>query len=128
MKDIKVHVVRTGRSENLSGAFVSKDDAIEYIVERVKDNSGAHPAVKLEGAYGIRVPDGWTRSRDSHRVYVLLQHMHEGSAGLILGFHTTRNKARKAMKLRSRYFPEQGRDFVPRLKIVPTDLYAYMKS
>ena len=128
MKDIRVHVVRTGRSENLSGAFVSKDDAIEYIVERVKDNSGAHPAVKLEGAYGICVPDGWTRSQDSHRVYVLLQHMHEGSEGAILGFHTTCDKARKAMELRSRHFLEEGWYLLPRLEIAAIDLHAYTES
>ena len=101
-------VVWTGRSENLSGTFASKNDAIEYIVERVRENSGARPEVKLEKACNISVPDSWTRSRAFRRVYVLLDYMDKESEGAILGFHTTCEEARKAIELRSRCFFEEG--------------------
>lgn len=128
MKDINVYVVRTGRLGNLTGVFVSRDDAIEHIAGRIRENSGANPEVKLDGTYRVSVPESWIRTKTPRRVYVLLQHIHETSAGTILGFHTNLGGARKAMETRSRYFFEQGRDFVPRLKIAEVDLYAYAES
>ena len=124
MKDISVYVVRTGFRENLAGAFVSKDAAIEHIAGRIRENSGTHPEVKLEGGYRISVPDGWTSDGTSRFVYALLQHTHEAAVGTILGFHATRDEAREAMETRSRFFPELGEDFVPRLEIVLTELHA----
>ena len=128
MKDISVYVVRTGFRENLAGAFVSKDAAIEHIAGRIRENSGTHPEVKLEGGYRISVPDSWTSDGTPRFVYALLQHIHEASAGTILGFHETFDEAREAMETRSRFFPELGKNFVPRLEIVPTELHAYAES
>ena len=128
MKDINVYVVRTGRLENLAGAFVSKDDAIEHIAGRIRENSGTHPEVKLDGAYKVSVPDGWTHGKTPRVVYVLLQHIHETSPGTILGFHATRDEAGEAMETRNRYFLELERGFVPRLQIKEVDLHVYVKS
>ena len=47
MKEISVYVVRTGFRENLAGAFVSKDAAIEHVAGRIRENSGVRPEVKL---------------------------------------------------------------------------------
>ena len=113
MKYISVYVVRTGPWENLAGAFVSKDAAIEHIAGRIRENSGAHPEVKLEGKYGISVPDGWTRDRTPRRVYVLTERRFEGSGGTILGFYTTCDKAGKAMKRHSNRFFEEGWYIIP---------------
>lgn len=128
MKEISVYVVRTGPYENLAGVFVSKDAAIEHVAGRIRENSGAHPEVKLEGGCRISVPDDWTRDETPRSVYALLQHIHEASVGTILGFHITHAEAREAMETRSRFFPELGKDFIPRLQIVSTDLYAYAES
>ena len=128
MKEISVYIVLTGPWENLAGAFVSKDAAIEHIAGRIRENSGAHPEVKLEGGHRISVPDDWTRDETPRSVYALLQHIHEASVGTILGFHITYDEAREAMETRSRFFPEMGENFVPRLKIVSTELHAYAES
>ena len=128
MKEISVYVVRTGFRENLAGAFVSKDAAVEHIAGRIRENSGAHPEVKLEGGHRISVPDDWTRDGTPRSVYALLQYIHEASVGTILGFHETFDEAREAMETRSRFFPELGKNFVPRLEIVSTELHAYVES
>ncbi len=130
MKDIDAYVVRTGAgfSDGLRDAFVSRDDAIEYIAEQIRESSGRYPEVKLEKVCGISVPDGWTRGRAPRRVYVLLEYVHEGSEGAILGFHTTCDKARKAMELRSRHFLEEGWYLLPRLEIAAIDLHTYTES
>ena len=47
MKDIDAYVVRTGAgfSDGLRDAFVSRDDAIEYIAEQIRESSGRYPEV-----------------------------------------------------------------------------------
>ena len=62
----------TGPCENLAGAFVSKDAAIEHIAGRIRENSGAHPEVKLGGKYRTSVLGGWTCDETPRSVYVLL--------------------------------------------------------
>ena len=128
MKYISVYVVRTDPWENLAGAFVSKDAAIEHIAGRIRENSGAHPEVKLEGKYGISVPDGWTRDRTPRRIYVLTERRFEGSEGTILGFYTTCDKAGKAMKQHSRRFFEEGWHIIPGFRLMAIDLYACAES
>ena len=122
MKEISVYVVRTGPYENLAGAFVSKGAAIEHIAGRIRENSGAHPEVKLEGEYRISVPDGWGLDGAPRFVYALLQHIHEASAGTILGFYTTCDKTGKAMKRQSRRFFKEGWYIIPEFKITTIDL------
>ena len=126
MKDIDVYVVRTGSggSDGLVAAFISKDEAIEHIVGLARKNSGRCPEVKLDGTYRVSVPDRWTRDKTSHRVYALTEHMFEGEGGRILGFHTTCDKVRKAMKRQSRCFFEEGWYVIPRFEITAIDLYA----
>ena len=130
MKDIDVHVVRTGSggSDGLVAAFVGKNDAIEHIVGLVRKNSGRYPEVKLDGTYKVSVPDSWTRGKTPRRVYALTEHMSKGTRGRILGFYTTCDKARKAMKRHSSRFFEEGWYVIPRFEITAIDLHAYTES
>ena len=128
MKYISVYVVRSGFRENLAGAFVGRDDAIEHIVARVKKNSGIHPEVKIDGTYRVSVPDGWTRDKTPRRVYVLTEHRFEGSGGRLLGFYTTCDKAGKAMKRHSRRFFEEGWYARPGFRLTAINLYACTES
>ena len=130
MKDIDVHLVCTGSngSREPVAAFVSRDDAIEHIIARVRKNSGRHPEVKIDGTYRVSVPDGWTRDRTPRRIYVLTQRRFEGGGGTILGFYTTCDKAGKAMKRHSRRFFKEGWYIIPGFEITAINLYACAES
>ena len=122
MNSAHVYVVRIGSSEDPSIAFSVKEEAIEHVAERARKNYGRCPAMKIEKAFNVPVPDRPSHD-DPRLVYALLEYKHENSTkGTILDFHATVDEAREAIRSRSRYFFDEEFLYVPRLQIAEIEL------